>query len=95
MVRYRRWYIDDSEMLYFITYVTKDRKNIFNTREDFLIQWQCWKEVLVKMNGNLFAWVFLPNHSHIILKQGDQRFSETMRTFKRRVSWMMKAKGGI
>jgi putative transposase len=67
----------------------------FLFQDDYIIQWKCWKEVLGKINGELFAWVFLPNHSHIILKQGVRSFSDTMSSFKRRVTWMMKQPGGI
>ena len=95
MVKYHRWFTDNPDTLYFITYVTKNREYVFNSREDNIIQWKCWQEVLKKINGELFAWVFLPNHSHIILKQGTKSFSATMSAFKRRVIWMMKLKGSI
>ena len=43
-------------------------------------------------NSELFAWVFLPDHSHIILKQGDKNFSDLMRLFKLRVNYHFQKK---
>lgn len=86
MVRYRRAWSESPEALFFITYVTANRRPKFQTREDFLVQWKVWIEVLKPVAGDLFAWVFLPNHGHVIIKQGSRSFSKSVANFKRRVS---------
>ncbi|MCF7810487.1 hypothetical protein K9N50_05820 [bacterium] len=87
MVRYRRAYIDNPEALYFLTYVTMDREHLFLHHDDLLMQLSVWEEINRKYGAELFAYVFLSNHSHIILKQGNAPFSKIMHLFKRRMNY--------
>ena len=88
MVRYRRAKVDNPEALYFITYVTKDRKHYFRQSDDFVKQWKSWINIAKDHNAELFAFVFISEHSHIILKQGDTSFSKLMHLFKRRMNYL-------
>ncbi len=94
MVKYRRAHCNNPDALYFITYVTKERNHYFKNRTDFVNQWIAWKETSDKANAELYAFVFLPDHSHIILRQGQRSFSESMRMFKRRSNWFILPEGG-
>lgn len=86
MVRYRHTYLDNSEVLYFITYVTKNRCNYFTDKKDMRQQWSNWKSVLDKCGGSIFAFVFISNHTHIMIYQGNQTYSESVRKFKRKMN---------
>lgn len=93
MVRYRRAWSESPEAMYFITYVTANREPVFQSRDDFLNQWKSWNTALKPYGGELFAWVFLPDHGHVILKQGSRSFSKSVAHFKRRVAFAFKATG--
>ena len=53
-------------------------------------QWIAWDRTVKESDAELYAWVFLQDHSHIILRQGTRNFSKLMHSFKRRVNWMYK-----
>jgi putative transposase len=86
MVRYRRAISDNPDAVYFFTIVTRNRSHLFNNREDFLILWNAFKAVTAHAKSTLEAFVFLPNHLHILLKQGDKPFSVQIAGFKRKMN---------
>ena len=86
MVRYRRAISDNPDAIYFFTIVTRNRDHIFNNLEDYSILWFTLKAVTADAKSVLEAFVFLPNHPHIILKQGDKPFSVQIAGFKRRMN---------
>ncbi|MFH0883623.1 MAG: transposase [bacterium] len=87
MVRYRRESSPNPNGEYFLTIVTKDRQRIFNDREDVGHLNQALRYVLEQSSGDLIAWVVLPDHLHVILRQGSQPFSDLVSRIKRRINW--------
>ncbi len=94
MVRYRHIHIDNPEALYFITYVTKDRHPYFTELKDMRQQWSIWKAVLNKCEGSLFAFVFMKDHSHVIIRQGEQNYSRSVKFFKQKMNSLYVANRG-
>ena len=86
MVHYRRSISDNPNAVYFFTIVTRNRDFTFSNREDYLILWHSLKTVAADAKSTLEAFVFLPNHLHILLKQGNKPFSTQIARFKRKMN---------
>ena len=86
MVRYRRAISDNPDAVYFFTIVTRNRVSIFHNREDYSTAWYALEAVTENARSILEAFVFLPNHLHILLKQGNKPFSIQIAGFKRKMN---------
>ncbi len=96
MVRYRRAISDNPDQIYFFTIVTKNREEIFKSRSDFVKLWETLSDKCKRSNGEIIAFVFLPNHLHILLKQGSIPFSTLIAGFKRKMnSFYFESKGSL
>ncbi|MDP8208824.1 MAG: transposase [Candidatus Electryonea clarkiae] len=94
MVVYRRYLTDNPDELFFFTFVTHNRIPVFKSRDDYLKIWQEWRNVSSKADGELIAYVFLPDHIHLLIKQGIIPFSEQVRSFKRKMNMLFVEKKG-
>ena len=50
------------------------------------LQWSRWKQILDNCGGCLFAFVFLPDHSHVIIKQGMNYYSDSIKMVKQKLN---------
>jgi len=75
MVKYRHIQTDNPNAVYFLTYVTKDRHPYFDSNHHMKLQLQTWTQTLKDCAGNLIAYVFLPDHSNVLVKQGNYSYS--------------------
>ena len=66
--------------------MTKNRHPYFISLEDMRQQWSSWKAVLGKCEGKLFAFVFIKDHSHVIIRQGKQNYSQSIKQFKQNIN---------
>ncbi len=82
MVKYRRYLSDNYDDIYFITIVVKDRQKIFQENEDYESILRCLNNTMNKENGNIEAFVLMPDHIHLLIKQGNIQFSKRVHSFK-------------
>ena len=61
-------HIYENEMIYFITARTTKKEKLFNTSEKKKILYQELKKFLEKYCYQLYAWVILDNHYHLLFK---------------------------
>ncbi len=94
MVRYRRWQTDNPDEIYFLTIVTKKRYNLFKPEDHYNLILNELNDIITFSNGNLNAFVLLPDHLHLLLTQGERSFSDIVKRFKRRISRQLDFKGG-
>jgi len=80
-VQLKRFYSIDS--LYFITSVTKDRKNIFTCKENIKILLNAFDLYRKKLQYKIIAYIILPNHFHcIIMPSSVANISKIMQSIK-------------
>ena len=94
MVRYRRSLADNPDDEFFLTLVTRNRANIFTSEEEYSALGRAWKKALDKAGGELIAWVFLPDHHHILFRMGDRPYAKTAGIVKRKVNRALSPDGG-
>ncbi len=82
MVYYRRVHSDNPDDVFFLTLVTRERIPHFQTRDDFAKLWKSMVKPLEMADAELIAWVFLPDHLHLLLRQGKASFSRTVQRIK-------------
>ena len=58
----------------------------FTELKDMRQQWKTWKTVLDECSGRLFAFVFMYDHSHVIIRQGEQNYSASVKLFKQKMN---------
>ncbi len=82
MVRYRRFLTDNPDEIYFLTLVTKNRHHYYKTYEDYSKLWLMLDVCFSNDNGKIEAFVFLPDHMHLLITQGNTPFSKRVASFK-------------
>ena len=81
MSKIRRIY-DDSSQYYFITSKTNKGKKLFDNHKKVGLFLQCINYLQNKDYFDLYAWVILPNHFHLLLEIiGKKNISEIMHNF--------------
>ncbi len=88
MVKYRRFFSNNPDEVYFLTLVTDKRIPIFKTSEDYLNLHTSWNYSSKQSSSHLEAYVFLPDHLHVLLRQGKRDFSDQVKAFKRRMNYI-------
>ena len=86
MAKYKHTQLDSPEVMYFLTYVTRNRQPFFDNRHAMRLQWSMWKRILDKGGGCLFAFVFLGDHSHVLIKQGMNYYSDSIKMVKQHLN---------
>jgi len=74
----KRYYFEGQ--IYFVTNITKNRKRILINNIDILKT--AFKTSMTKIPYKLVAYVFLPNHFHIIIDPGENNLSDIMHRIK-------------
>jgi REP-associated tyrosine transposase len=82
MVRYRRDKSDNPDEIYFITITVRDRNDYCLDINDFIKITKSLDESMNHSNGRIEAYVYLPDHIHLLIRQGDVGFSDRIRSFK-------------
>ncbi|GBE29838.1 transposase IS200 like protein [bacterium BMS3Bbin04] len=93
MVKYRRAFTDNPDQLYFLTIVTRERRRYFTTRDHYAALYRAWTAKLKNVDGDLEAFVFMPDHQHVVVKQGTISFSKTVGAVKRELNKILSPKG--
>ncbi|MCB2199353.1 transposase [bacterium] len=83
MSQYIRAQFDHPDDIYFLTLVTKDRHLYFDSPEVRKMILEAFDHHTRKQSGEVIAWVIMPDHLHIVIRQGTNRFSHLIRQFKR------------
>jgi putative transposase len=90
----RRYYFPDQ--IVFITQIVKDRKPLFNNPENINLFRQVLKNVKECHPFSMLAYVFLPDHFHILIQPtGQSNFSQILHSIKRNFTWEYKQQSGI
>ncbi len=80
-MNFHRYY--DPGQIVFITQIVKDRKPIFNNRGMFDLLIETLTNVKVLYPFTMLAYVFLPDHFHILIRPtGQGNFSQVMHSLK-------------
>jgi REP-associated tyrosine transposase len=82
MVEYRRAKSDNPDEIYFITIAIRDRNIARFNGNDFKLIKKCFDATMNNEDGNIEAFVLIPDHIHLLIKQGNIPFSERIRSFK-------------
>jgi putative transposase len=81
LMNIRRYYFP--EQIVFITQVVKERKKIFNKPENIILLKKIIHNVKVLHHFSMLAYVFLPDHFHILIRPtGQSDFSQIMHSIK-------------
>jgi REP element-mobilizing transposase RayT len=68
----------------FITQVVKDRRRLFDDESMMYMLRQVFRAVQNHHPFSMMAYVFLPDHFHLLIKpKGDSNFSQIMHSIKR------------
>jgi REP element-mobilizing transposase RayT len=78
--------IKDQESLYFLTFQIVDWLDVFTRKvyKDIIID--SFKYIIDKKGFQLFAYVIMSNHVHLVAHSSDGKLSETIRDFKKYTS---------
>ena len=95
MVNYRRYKSGNPDDVYFLTIVTQDRTPRFTSQNEFTILTSVMKRIHSRFEIKLKAWVFLPEHMHILIKPGSSDYSKVVLSLKKGVSLEFKKLGRI
>ena len=69
--------------IYFITFVVKDRRNIFSDFNIARMYINCMRASAIKMHVTIIAWVVMPDHVHLLLQiDGNRTQNEIMKHLK-------------
>ncbi|MDP8205868.1 MAG: transposase [Candidatus Electryonea clarkiae] len=90
MSDYIRYQLNNSDDCYFLTIVTKRRKHHFSSIDAKRNVWRAWNNFSKKSNGELLAYVILPDHIHVVIRQGELSFSRWVETTKRQLNYFLK-----
>ena len=86
MVYYRRIHSDNPDDVFFLTLAMQDRIPHFQTRDDYSRLWKSIQTPIEMATAELIAWVFLPDHLHLLLRQGTTSYSRTVQRMKANVN---------
>ncbi len=89
MPRPKRYY-DEESRLVFVTSKTFRNTKVFNDPKKASLLLQCIDYQVKKKYINLFAWVIMPDHFHLLVEViGKKNISEIMQSIKGNFSWML------
>lgn len=74
-----RYKINEPGTISHITQRAPGREVLFLEKADYLYMLHLVKETVVKFSLELFAFVFLPNHIHLLLRQSQKNLSSAMK----------------
>ncbi len=77
MVRHRRSLADNQDDEFFLTLVMRNRADIFTLKDPYAVLLHAWKTALDRARGAIIAWVFLPDHHHILFRMGNHPYART------------------
>ena len=89
MSQYIRAQFDHPDDIYFLTIVTLNRHPFFKTPAERQIAIQQFSDLTAQAQGELLAWVIMPDHLHVVLRQGKWTYSRLTSTFKRRMNMIV------
>jgi len=94
MSHYIRIQFNNPDDCYFLTIVTKYRLPVFISDEIKRTVKKEWYHCAEEAEGDILAYVILPDHIHTIVRQGNKSFSKWLAVFKRRINYILKPKDG-
>ena len=82
MSRFKRYYVPDS--IVFITSITKNRNSLFSNKQNRGIFFSTIENAAKILSFDLFAYVLLPDHFHLLVKTKDSQgdFSRIIKCIK-------------
>lgn len=92
-MNYRRYYIPDSTI--FIVCVTKDRTPHFRESNNVELLREALRRTNEKYPFEMLAYVFLPDHVHMLMKTIGCNFSQVMQSFKKGFTQQYKGRNHI
>jgi len=95
MVNYRRNKPDSPDSIFFLTLVTRNRFNLFETTDICEIALQEMKRMVDRFKLKYTGWAILPDHIHWLIKTNGADYSKVVYSFKRNIGAELKRKGVI
>ncbi|MFH0881646.1 MAG: transposase [bacterium] len=96
MSNYIRLQVGNPDDLYFLTCVTRNRAPHFAEIETQRRAQAEWNRCADEAKGTLIAYVFMPDHHHVVIRQGELPFSRWVENMKRRLNYaMLQGKGTL
>ena len=65
--------------IYHLIWRGANRQEIFHDEEDWKMFLDILKKYKVKLNYSMYAWCLMSNHLHLLMKEGDENISNTMK----------------
>ena len=65
--------------VYHLIWRGANRQEIFHDEEDWRMFLNNLKKYKVKLNFSMYAWCLMGNHLHLLMKEGDENISNTMK----------------
>jgi putative transposase len=90
MANYIRYLSDNPHAEYFLTLVTNRRRPFFDSPVIRSVVVDMLQRSADDAKGDLIAWVVLPDHIHILIRQGNHSFSRWIQTAKRRITFLLR-----
>jgi REP element-mobilizing transposase RayT len=86
-----KYKIYDSKLPYFISFATVNWVDVFIRNEYQQIIVDSLNYCVKHKSLNIYAWVLMPNHIHLIANSDDEDLSSILRDFKRHTSSQLKS----
>ncbi len=82
----RKYIFHDSRELYFVSFATVNWIDVFTRKIYFDIVVDSLRYCIENKGMELYAWVIMPSHVHLIISSADKNLSDIMRDLKRHTS---------
>ena len=82
----RKYIFHNSKELYFVSFATVNWIDVFTRKIYFDIVVDSLRYCIEHKGMELYAWVIMPSHVHLIISLGNKNLSDIMRDLKRHTS---------
>jgi putative transposase len=86
MVHYRRYLSDNPDEVFFLTLVTRNRNPCLRDKKTINKIHTITIDSFNYCKGEIIAYVYLPDHLHLLVKQGTRSYSNTIKRIKLHVN---------